>query len=317
MLRNFIAALLLTVIAAAAARAWHVQAAAHPKKPGAQDKQAGQTPAAREPLDARVRAEVASFKGKVSLYAKNLDTGAAYSLDGDARVRTASTIKLAIMVGAFARVAEGRAKWGDELVLTGAKKVPGAGVLQDLSDNLRLTLRDAVTLMITVSDNTATNLVLDYLTADSINAHLDALGFKETRSMRKINGGGESAEGKLESNKRFGIGRSTPREMVTLLEKLERGEIVSPAASKEMIELLKRQQYHDGLFRTNWKLPVASKTGALDALRSDVGIIYTPRGRIAVAITCDEMPDINWTKDNPALLLMSRLSDLLVDGLGK
>ena len=276
-----------------------------------------QRPASLAALDARVRREVAAFKGKVNLYAKNLDTGAIYTLGGDERVRTASTIKVAIMVEAFARVAEGRAKWGDEVVLTKEKKVAGAGVLQDLSDNLRLTLRDVVTLMIIVSDNTATNLVLDYLTADAVNARLDALGFKETRSMRKINGGGESAEGKIESNKRFGIGRSTPHEMVTLLEKLERGEVVSAAASKEMIELLKRQQYHNGIFRTNWKLPVANKTGALDALRSDVGVIYTPRGRLAVAITCDEMPEVNWTEDNPAFLLMSRLSDLLIDGLGK
>ena len=285
--------------------------------PTSQATPAPQRPASLAALDARVRREVAAFKGKVNLYAKNLDTGAVYTLGGDEHVRTASTIKVAIMVEAFARVAEGRAKWGDEVVLTKEKKVAGAGVLQDLSDSLRLTLRDVVTLMIIVSDNTATNLVLDYLTADAVNARLDALGFKETRSMRKINGGGESAEGKIESNKRFGIGRSTPHEMVTLLEKLERGEVVSAAASKEMIELLKRQQYHNGIFRANWKLPVANKTGALDALRSDVGIIYAPRGRLAVAITCDEMPEVNWTEDNPALLLMSRLSDLLIDGLGK
>src|SRR5204862_1932748 len=109
------------------------------------------------PLDARVRAEVAQFKGKVSLFARNLETGASYSFGGDNRVRTASTIKVAIMVEAFARVAERKAKWNDELVLTDPKKVPGSGVLQELSEGLRLTLRDAVTLMMIVSDNTATN----------------------------------------------------------------------------------------------------------------------------------------------------------------
>jgi len=268
-------------------------------------------------LDARVRAEVAAFKGKVYLYAKNLDTGAVYSLGGDERVRTASTIKLAVMVEAFARVAEGKAKWDDEVVLTKSVRYAGSGVLQDLADGLRLRLRDAVVLMITVSDNTATNLAVEYLTADAVNDRMASLGFKDTRLMRKVGGGGESREGKLEENKRFGLGRSSPREMVTLLEKLERGEVAGAAASKEMIELLKKEKYSDGLFRWNWKLPVANKTGALDRLRSDVGVIYTPRGRVAVAVTCDDMPEADWTDDNPALLLMSRLSRLLVDGLGK
>jgi beta-lactamase class A len=268
-------------------------------------------------LDARVRAEVGGFKGSVQLYAKNLDTGADYGLGADNQIRTASTIKVAIMIEAFARVAEGRAKWADELMLTKEKKVSGAGVLQEMSDGLRLTLRDAVNLMVVVSDNTATNLVLDYLTADAVNARMQSLGLKETRVMRKINGGGESREGASEANKRFGIGRSTPREMVLLLEKLERGEVVSNSVSKEMIELLKRQQSREGIGRTIWRVPLASKPGALDALRSEVGILYTPRGRIALAITCDDMPEIDWTVDNPALLLMSRLSLLLAEGLGK
>jgi len=105
--------------------------------------------------------------------------------------------------------------------------------------------------------------------------------------------------------------------MVMLLEKLERGEIVSPAASKEMIGILKRQQYHDGIGRTLKGVEIASKPGALDHLRSDVGIIYTPRGRIAMAITCEDIPEIDYTSDNPGNLLMSRLSLLLIEGLGR
>jgi beta-lactamase class A len=276
------------------------------------------TPAGRAPsLDERVRAEVARFKGKVSLFAKNLDTGESYGFGADDRVRTASTIKVAVMVEAFARVAEGKAKWADEVVLTKEKKVGGAGVLQDLSDGLRLTLRDAVTLMIIVSDNTATNLALDVLTADAVNARMEALGLKETRSMRKVFGGGDSREGLKPENKRFGLGRSTPREMVALLEKLERGEVVSPAASREMIELLKRQQFHDGIGRSLKGVTVANKPGALDALRSDVGVVYTPRGRIALAITCDDMPEVVWTPDNPGLLALDRLSSILIEGLGR
>ena len=268
-------------------------------------------------LDQRVRAEVAQFKGKVNIFAKNLDTGAVYELLGDERVPTASTIKIAIMVEAFARVTEGKAKWTDELVLTKEKKVGGAGILPEFGDGLRLTLRDGVTLMMVLSDNTATNLVIDVLTADAINMRMESLGFKETRLMRRVFGGGESTEGKKEENKRFGLGRTTPREMVMILEKLERGELISPAASKEMLALMKREQGTNGIWRGQWRVPRATKSGALDALRSNVGIIYHPRGRIALAITCHEMPEVNWTVDNPALLLMSRLSETLLDGLGK
>jgi beta-lactamase class A len=268
-------------------------------------------------LDHRVRVEVAQFKGKVSLFAKNLDTGMVYELGGDDRVPTASTIKIAIMVEAFARVAEGKARWTDELVLTKEKKVGGSGILNEFADGLRLTLRDGVTLMMILSDNTATNLVIDVLTADAVNARMESLGLKETRLMRRVFGGGESAEGKKEENKRFGLGRTSPREMVTLLEKLERGEVISPAASKEMLELMKREQGTNGIWREQWRVPKATKSGALDALRSNLGIIYHPRGRIALAITCNEMPEVNWTVDNPALLLMSRLSEILVDGLEK
>ena len=277
------------------------------------------SPAATPPewLDARVRAEAAAFSGTVRLYAKNLDTGAIYSLGGDERVRTASTIKLAVMVEAFARVAEGRAKWSDQIVLTKEKKVGGSGVLNEFDDGLRLTLRDAVTLMMLLSDNTATNLVIDVLTADAVNARMQSLGLQDTRLMRRVFGGGDSEEGKRPENKRWGLGRTSPREMVSLLEKLERGEVVSAEASKQMIELMKRERGQDAIGRSLWRVPKATKSGALDALRSNVGVVYSPRGRIAIAITCDDMPEVVWTVDNPALHLMSRLSEILISGLGK
>ncbi|HEX8354915.1 MAG TPA: serine hydrolase, partial [Pyrinomonadaceae bacterium] len=240
-----------------------------------------------------------------------------YSLGGDEPVRTASTIKVAVMVEAFARVAEGRAKWSDELVLDKSVRYAGSGVLQDLTDGLRLPLRDAVTLMMTVSDNTATNMVLGRLTTDAVNERMQSLGLTQTRIMRRVGGGGESREGKVESNKRFGLGRATPRELASLVEKMERGELVNAAVSKEMIDLLKREQGTNGVWRGLWRVPRATKSGALDALRSNVGIIYHPRGRIVLAVTCDDMPEPNWTPDNPALHLMSRLSELVVDGLGK
>jgi beta-lactamase class A len=260
---------------------------------------------------------VASFKGKVSLFAKNLDTGETYALNPDERVRTASTIKIAVMIEAFARVNEGKAKWTDEVVLTKEKKVSGSGILNELSDGLRLTLRDAVNLMMMLSDNTATNLVLDVLTTDAVNARMESLGFKQIKIMRKVGSGGDSTAGKDPENKKYGLGMATPREWVLVMEKLERGEIISPAISKEMIELMKSEQGRNAIGRSLYNIPMASKYGALDRLRSAVAILYTPKGKIAMAISCDDMPETMWSVDNPAYLLMSRLSEVIAEGLAK
>ena len=272
---------------------------------------------AQNPLDEQVKSLVGSFKGKVSLFAKNLDTGETYALNPDERVRTASTIKIAVMIEAFARVNEGKLKWTDELVLTKEKKVGGSGILNELSDNLHLTLRDAVNLMMILSDNTATNLVLDVLTTDAVNARMESLGFKNIKIMRKVFAGGESTAGKDPENKKYGLGMATPREMVLVMEKLERGEIVSPAVSKDMVDLMKREQGRNAIGRSLWEVPMASKYGALDRLRSSVALLYTKKGKIAMAISCDDMPETMWSVDNPAYLLMSRLSEVIAEGLAK
>jgi beta-lactamase class A len=265
------------------------------------------------PLDSQVRTEVATFKGKVYLFAKNLDTGETYSYNGDERVRTASTIKIAVMIEAWARVAEGKARWTDELVLTQAARFSGSGILPEMSDGLRLSFQDCVRLMMLLSDNTATNMVLDYLGTDSVNERMNSLGFKSTRLMRRVGSGGDTKEGKIADNKRFGLGATTPHEMVDILEKLERGQIINAAASKEMIDLMKREQARFAIGRTITD-PVATKYGALDALRSCVGIVYSKQGKIAMALTVDDMP-VNWSVDNAGYLMMSKLSLVLVEGL--
>ena len=273
-------------------------------------------------MDQRIRAAIAGFQGDISLYAKNLDTGVTYGIRENERVRTASTIKLAIMTTVFDAVAHGRAKWTEELVLHDSDKVGGTGVLHEFSDGVHLPIRDLMRIMIVVSDNTATNLLLDRFTADAVNAEMDSLGLKQTRSMRKVlisgkDGGGFSQAGRLEENKRFGLGSSTPREMVTLIEKMERGELIDAAASQEMIRILKNQQYKDGIGRRVGDLPVASKSGALDRLRSDVGIVYSKGGRIAIAITVDNLPKTDYSADNPGNIFIAELTGMLIEGLAK
>jgi beta-lactamase class A len=275
-------------------------------------------PAERESLDVRVEKALEGFQGKAWIYAKNLDTGKEFALRADEPVRTASTIKLPIMAEVYRQVAARKVNWSDELVLTKEKKVSGSGVLTEFSDNTRIDLRTAVNLMIVVSDNTATNLVIDKVTAQSVNEFMDTLGLKDTRSMRKIGGGGDSQAGLDPQNRIFGLGRSTPRDMVRLLEMLERGQIVSKEASADMLNVLRRQQYKDGIGRgVPDTIPVASKSGSLDRLRSDVGIVYTRRGRIAMAITIDDMRVVAYDAENPGLAMIWKLSQILMDGLGK
>ncbi len=274
-------------------------------------------PLIASPLEDRI----AAFKGHVYLYARNLDSGKSIGIDADERVRTASTIKLPILVGLHAAVTAGRVKMTDLLTLTGADKVSGSGVLHEFSDGVQLPVRDVANLMIVVSDNTATNLILDRITADAVNVEMDKLGLPNTRSNRKVRGDGAqlkppsgwSEAGKREENAKFGLGVSTPREMVTLLALIEKGEVISPQASREILALLKRQQDQDCIRRRMQKYEIANKTGALDALRSDVGIVYTPKGRIAIAITCDGIPEVDYGPNNAGALLIADLAPMLVD----
>lgn len=279
--------------------------------------------AARLQPDSRdeIRREISSFDGQVFLYARNLGTGAAFGWREDERVRTASTIKLPIMAAVFAHVRAGKARWDEPIELREQDKVSGSGILHELSPGVRLPLRDLVRLMIVVSDNTATNLVLDRISADAVNAFLDTLGLKQTRSLRKVRGDGTdlkapsgwSQAGLREENRRFGLGVSTSREMVELLALLDQGKVVSPEDSRQMLAILERQQYKDGIGRKLAAYKVASKSGALDALRSDVGIVSMPRAKVAMAITVDGMKQVDYTEDNPGLLLIARLARLLVD----
>jgi beta-lactamase class A len=276
-------------------------------------------------LDQRVRDRIRKTPGKVHLYAKNLDSGADFGFSENERVATASTIKLPIMVGVFQAVEDGHAKWTEQLILHDAEKVSGSGVLREFSDGARIAIADLVHLMIVVSDNTATNLLLDRFGGDAVNAAMEKLGLRATRALRKIRGGAADVQAasfyaaarNIPESRRFGIGVSTPREMVTLLERLERGEVVSPAASKDMIAVLKRQQDNTGIRRHFGDTPVANKTGALDHLRSDVGIVYSPRGRIAMAATVADLPMVDYSPDNPGSLLIADLARILVEGLGR
>lgn len=274
-------------------------------------------------LTASIQNLLARFEGKVWLYAKNLDSGAEFGIRADQKVRTASTIKLPILCALFDLVAAGKVRWDEKLTLREEDKVSGSGVLHEFSAGTQLAVRDVAHVMIVVSDNTATNLIIERITADAVNDYLDRIGLKMTRSLRKVRGDGNDLKppsgfakaSLLPENKPYGLGVTTPREMVALLELIERGKIVSADASQEIIAILKRQQYKEGIGRRRAD-NVASKSGSLDALRSDVGLVYLPASRLAIAITVDDMPAIDYSPDNAGERLISDLTERLVSELG-
>lgn len=286
---------------------------------------ASSTPATAQSLAERVATLTAGFPGRVSIYARNLDTGQEFGSAPDTRVRTASTIKLPILCALESMVAAGTVSWTTPAIVTEESKVSGSGVIQELSAGARLTLRDLAVLMIVISDNTATNMLIDRISADAVNDYLDTIGLTATRSMRKIRGDGTalkpaegwSRAGRLPGNDVFGIGASTPRDMVTLLDLLARGKVVSADASRDVLDILKRQQFKTGIGRrVGADVEVASKSGALDRLRSDVGIAYTKGGRIAMAITVDDMPTIDYSPDNAGEELIWKIAQALMESLG-
>jgi beta-lactamase class A len=279
---------------------------------------------ADDALADRLAALTKPFKGTVVLYAKNLRTGREFALGADTKVRTASTIKLPILCALESLIAAGKVRWDERLLLKADDKVTGSGVLGNLADGTDLTVRNVAILMIIVSDNTATNLLLDRISADAVNDYLDSIALPITRSNRKVRGDGTklkeptgwSKAGQLEENKKYGLGVSTPREMVRLLEMLQGGKIVSAEASKDILDIMKMQQVRDGIARhAPEDLEIASKSGSLDALRSDVGIVYTKDGPIAMAITVDDMPETDYSPDNVGDKLIWELGQVLVDGL--
>ena len=214
---------------------------------------------------------VRNASGHVSIYYRPLDGGCALLYNENEPLIAASVIKIPIMVEAFRQFEEGILSPDDVHVLRDAEKMPSCGALNRMHEGLEVTLRDLVELMIVLSDNTATNILIDLLGKDNVNATLQSVGIANSVLRRKL----FDREGHL-----AGIENTvTARDMGLLLEKMYRGELVSEAASREMLEILRNQ-------KLNGKMPFylkpqgiasAHKTGEDDGITHDVGIVFARR----------------------------------------
>jgi beta-lactamase class A len=264
-------------------------------------------------LDAHIAPLVKGHPGKVAVAVKHLKTGEGFYLNADEAMPTASLIKLPVMVETYWQAAEGTVRLDRTLTLTKADKVPGSGILtQHFSDGATFPLRDAVRLMIAFSDNTATNLVIDQIGLPSTTARMGKLGLKSTKLNAKVFRGDTRLD--QEFGKRYGLGSTTAREMVQLLELIDAGKVVSPEACKEMVAHLKACEDKEKMTRL---LPagtvVAHKTGSVNASKTDAGIIYLKSGPVAVCVLTDENKDQRWVADNAAQVLIAKVAREVYD----
>jgi beta-lactamase class A len=265
-------------------------------------------------LPSRLTPLAAAHKGQVAIAVKHLDTGESFFHNADTPMPTASLIKLAVMVEVYAQADEGKVKLSDMVTLDKADMVPGSGVLtQHFSAGTSFSLRDAVRLMIVYSDNTATNLVLDQVGIRPINRRMATLKLPNTRINAKVYRGNTTSVDP-ERTKAFGLGSTTAREAVALIELIHRGQVASPAGSKAMLEHLKKCDDKDKFPRF---LPagvaVAHKTGSVSDARTDAGILYFKQGPVALCVMTAKNQDKAWAADNAGNVLCAKVAKEVYD----
>jgi beta-lactamase class A len=222
--------------------------------------------------------------GAVAVAAVHVPTGRRFEREAARSFPSASVIKVPILAALYREEAAGRLSWQEVISLTEAAKVPGSGVLRELHAGLPFTLEDLARLMIVVSDNTATNLLIDRIGTTAVNDLLAGLGYQTTRLGRRMYD--------FEARDRGLENRCAAGEMTAMLVQLEQGTLVSTAPSEAMLEIMKRQGYVHKLPRL---LPpdttVANKTGEITGVSHDVGIIYAPTGPIALSVLTEGARD--------------------------
>lgn len=229
--------------------------------------------------------------GRYGIYAKNLRTGTTIAYNEHLSFPSASLIKVPIMIEIFRRVEEDNLSLDQTLTLRAEDRVPGSGVLHDLTPGTSYVLRDLTTLMITVSDNTATNLLIDYCGVETINHTTQSLGAHNTELVRKL---------QRVPAIRPTTNRTTAYDIALLMEHIARGTAISQAASQAMAHVLRRCQsplrigpspsepQYSGQPE---RIVAAHKTGSLSDACHDAGIMYLPKVSYVAAILSHGAPE--------------------------
>jgi beta-lactamase class A len=277
-------------------------------------------------LEQNVEALAATHHGHVALYGIQLNTGKTVALDADKPVQTASVIKLAILFEAMEQVRDGKAHWDEKLTLAPGEAVSGSGVLTFFDAPLTLTLKDVLTMMVIVSDNTATNLAIDRFGVDAVNARVAWMGLKDTHLYKKVM---KPATGPMPADQpKFGLGKTTPREMAMIMERIGRCELGATASESRpgdaaicqvALKMLRNQFYRGTIPRYLEEVDssetgsgIASKTGSLNAVRNDGAIVAGKSGPMVISIFTYDNEDKSWTPDNQAEIMIAKLAKEIV-----
>ena len=266
-------------------------------------------------LERRIDAELCGLDAKMCVYADDLH-GHVVERGADDEFESASTIKIYILGCLYAQAEAGKASLDAELTYEARHFVDGSGLIRSLGEGARLRARDVATLMIVVSDNIATNMLIDYLGLDTINAFIRSIGCTHTKLHRSLRSDNWSEK----------LGTIIPRDMGRFFALLAKGELVSPQASDAMRNVFRQQHYntmltHDfpqfyldceetGEPELIW---VASKSGSMNACRNDGGIIHTPYGEYVIVLMNKEFHDIIEYNDHPAMVYGARVSRMILD----
>ena len=243
-------------------------------------------------LEAELHRIAAGYTGKCTHALTDLNSGEHVGADEGAVMPTASLIKVPVLVALYAAVQGGRVDLANRIQYAEEHRCLGSGVLSRMTPGVEMTVRDAAVLMIIISDNSATNMMIDLVGLDQINATMRGLGLERTTIFRRL---GDRETG-LDARK---MSVSTAGEMTRLLELLARGQAVSPEASEDMLRIMRRQDYRHELSRLlpwnemnmlenhteNW---VAEKGGSfLNGIRASGAVFSGSRGRFAMSAFCE------------------------------
>lgn len=258
-------------------------------------------------LRRRVLDAASGFSGTFGFWACDLRSGESFGVASEERFPSASTIKLWVLRELFRACSLGLADLDGEFVpMSASDRVIGSGILKDLTPGFRMSLRDAATLMITVSDNTATNLLISRLGVRSINREALRAGYSGTH-----------LHGLFFKGRGIRASVTTPFDCGRFLVGVARGREVSREASRGMLDILRREQYANivgrmipydpyASGRDRWRL--ASKSGSIRGVRNDAAIVEGPGCRYVVALMSRDCKDERFNVDNEANLVLARVA---------
>ena len=251
-----------------------------------------------EPLRIELDRIASGFRGQLGYSLHHLKRRDRLSRLGDELFPSASTIKTAVLCAAMEKNQRGDIGYFETRVFEPTEKRGGAGFIQNYKDGVKLELKELLHLMITVSDNSATAMMIKWLGTMTVNDWLDRRGLKKTRLLSQL------PETETELRKQaetWGLGVTTPNEMRELLEMIGDGRAGTAAACDEMHRIL-NHQYFDDLIAGQIppRVAVASKSGALNRSRSDTALVHSPSGDYVLTVYTRENDDQRWTRENEA-----------------